>query len=94
MRAPDIIGEIVTDDLTLMRTEPETEQAAGFVSHETENRRQRRAGVATFAPHPDLPETEAKGLRRRLLKQRQRLAKGTLDVALRRAQRKATSERR
>ncbi len=45
-----------------------------------ENRKQRRAGVATFSD-PD------SGLRRRLLEQRQRRSHGTLDVKLRRLQR-------
>jgi hypothetical protein len=50
--------------------------------HPSENRQQRRAGVATFTPHADLPE--GPGLRRRLVKQRQRA--GILDPELRRLQ--------
>jgi hypothetical protein len=58
------------------------ERADGLQLHQGENRRMRRAGVATFTPHADLPE--GPGLRRRLVKQRQRL--GTLDPELRRLQ--------
>jgi hypothetical protein len=50
--------------------------------YQGENRKQRRKGVALFTPHADLPE--GPGLRRRLVKQRQR--PGTLDVELRRLQ--------
>lgn len=57
--------------------------------HTAENRRQRRKAVATFEAPKDLPADEADGLRRRLLEQRQARALGTLDVALRRLQRKA-----
>jgi len=52
------------------------------IREELETRHERRKGVATFTPHADLPE--GPGLRRRLVKQRQR--PGTLDVELRRLQ--------
>lgn len=60
--------------------------------HTAENRRQRRKGVATFAPSMEMPKAEAKGLRRKLLKQRQVKARGKLDVETRRLQRKALSK--
>jgi hypothetical protein len=49
-----------------------------------ENRKQRRAGVATFKPHKDMPKAEAKGLRRKMLKQRQRARVPKLDPETRR----------
>jgi hypothetical protein len=42
--------------------------------HPSENRRQRRAGVATFVG----PKEFGKGLRRELVKQRQRNKRGTM----------------
>lgn len=56
-----------------------------FYPHDGENRKTRRAAVANFVG----PKNEGKGLRRRLLKQRQRDARGKLDVQTRRLQRKA-----
>jgi hypothetical protein len=47
-----------------------SELPIGFVPHRGENRKQRRAGAATFVPHADLPERD--GLRRRLWTQRKR----------------------
>ena len=86
---PDIIGEIVTDDVTLLGPPPETNTtpARGFFPYDAENRTQRRAASATWQPPEGQEDSE--GLRRRLLEQRKRIARGTLDVKLRRAQRKA-----
>lgn len=86
----EIMGEVVTDDLTLMPVQLEEAAAPGFAPHQGENRRMRLTGVAKFAPHPDMAPAEANGLRRRLLKQRQRQRLGKLDVETRRLQRKAS----
>ena len=89
--AEPIVGEVVTDDITLEAPPPEanTEPGRGFFAHQGENRRTRRAEVARFTPPEDTPKAEAKGMRRRFLKQRQRRAMGKLDPELRRLQRKA-----
>ena len=56
--------------------------------HASANRRQRRAGVATFSG----PKELGPGLRRKLLEQRKARALGTLDVELRRLQRRKAKE--
>lgn len=63
------------------------ELALGFIPHRGENRKTRRAAVATWEQPEDVRTT-----RRELLKQRKRRDRGTLDVELRRLQRKALSE--
>lgn len=94
MKQPDIIGEIVTDDITLPSPPPEanTRPARGFIPYDAENRTQRRAATAAWQPPEGQEDSE--GLRRRLLEQRQRYARGKLDVKTRRLQRKALYERR
>lgn len=52
--------------------------------HPNPNRKQRKRATATYADPKDEP-----GLRRKLLLQRKRRARGTLDVETRRLQRKA-----
>lgn len=75
MKRPDIIGEIITDDLTLMRIETQPERGSGLVPFDGENRRTRRAAVANFGKDdPSVP----KGLRRQLWEQRKRLRRGKL----------------
>lgn len=65
-----------------------TEIALGFVPHDGESRKQRRAAVATWVP-PKL-EGEQAPTRRELRKQRVKQRRGKLDIETRRLQRKAT----
>lgn len=59
----------------------------GFMPHQGENRKQRLAAAATWAP-PKLPEGEQPPTRRALHEQRQKHRRGTLDPELRRVQRR------
>ncbi len=74
-----------------------TEIALGFVPHEGENRKTRRAAVATWVPPNHAEQLEKIGAavpnmptRRELWRQRQRQRRGKLDPETRRLQRKAT----
>ena len=78
-----------------------TELALGFMPHDGENRKPRRAAVSTWAPPeptaeqleirrklPHAPETGVKmPTRRELWEQRKKHRRGTLDTELRRLQR-------
>lgn len=63
---------------------PTAPPARGFFPHQGLNRERRLAATAQMIDPKDEP-----GLRRKLLLQRKRRARGTMDVELRRLQRKA-----
>jgi hypothetical protein len=68
------------------------EMPLGFMPASGENRRARRAAVATWAP-PTLTEGEQPPTRRELWAQRQKQRRGALDPELRRLQRERLNQK-
>lgn len=97
-RDPEALGAVIVDPPAMPDYFPEHEaetatEAGGFTAHTAENRKARRAGVATWTPPAQEENAPRMPTRRELLKQRKRNQRGTTDPALRRLQRKAISER-
>jgi hypothetical protein len=64
------------------------EYALGFIPHEGENRRTRLTGVAKWEPPAQKEDGPKIPTRRELWEQRQKYRRGTLDVELRRLQKR------
>jgi hypothetical protein len=97
-RDPEELGAVVVDPVSFSEFFPEHEADTAvsdntFTPGEPENRRKRRAAVASWQPPEPTEDGEKLPTRRELVKQRQRGRLGKMDPALRRLQRKVISER-